>query len=259
MRILFLGNNWVGLQVLRWLRERDERLVGLVMNPPHNRKYGEEIIQASGLEDSYIFNGSQLCQTDVLEAIRALEPDIGISVLFGYILQPDFLSVFPSGCINLHPALLPYNRGTYPNVWSIVDRTPAGVTLHYMDAGVDTGDIVAQSQVPIEPVDAGATLHHKLEQECVKLFTETWALIKAGTTPRIPQDEQAGTYHRAEDVDRIDRIDLDRTYVAGELIDILRARTFPPYPGSYFLYEGRKVYLRLQLFYEEDLEQAGDR
>jgi methionyl-tRNA formyltransferase len=256
MRILFLGNNWVGWQVVRWLKEQNEQIVGLVVHPPHKRKYGDDIIRCAQVSPECIFDGSQLRLPQVLQAIEALRPDIGLSVLFGYILAPEFLNMFPYGVVNLHPAYLPYNRGKYPNVWSIVERTPAGVTLHYIDAGVDTGDIIAQRQVPIEPVDTGETLYRKLDQACIELFKDTWPLIRSGHAPRIRQCSDKATYHRTRDVERIDHIDLDRQYTARELIDIIRSRTFPPYPGAYFIHEGRKVYLRLQLLYEEELGEA---
>jgi methionyl-tRNA formyltransferase len=258
MRILFLGNNWVGWQVVRWLWEQNEQIVGLVVHPPHKRKYGDEIMRSAQVSPSHIFDGAQLRQPEVLQAIKALQPDIGLSVLFGYILRPEFLDLFPFGVVNLHPAYLPYNRGAYPNVWSIVERTPAGATLHYVDAGVDTGDIIAQRQVPIDPVDTGETLYRKLEQACIDLFRESWPLIRSGRAPRVQQDEGEGTYHRTHDVEQIDTIDLNRTYTARELTDIIRARTFSPYPGAYFIYQGRKVYLRLQLLYEEQLDEVDD-
>lgn len=253
MRILFLGNNWVGWQIAQWLKEQNEQIVGLVIHPPQKRKYGDEIIRSAQVSPEYIFDGSRLRQPEVLEAIKVLRPDVGLSVFFGYILRPDFLDLFPAGVVNLHPAYLPYNRGAYPNIWSIVERTPAGVTLHYVDAGVDTGDIIARRQVPIEPVDTGATLYRKLEQACVDLFEETWPLIRSGQASRIPQGKEEGTYHRTQDVEQIDHIDFDRAYTTRELIDVIRALTFPPYPGAYFIHEGRKVYLRLQLSYEEQL------
>jgi methionyl-tRNA formyltransferase len=253
MRILFLGNNWVGWQIVRWLREEGEQIVGLVVHPPHRSKFRDEIILGAQVSSGHIFNGSQLHQADVLNTIRSLNPDIGISVFFGYILRPNFLEIFPAGVINLHPAYLPYNRGAYPNVWSIVEDTPAGVTLHYVDDGVDTGDIIAQREIPVEPIDTGETLYRRLEKACVELFKETWPLIRSGQSPRFPQRKDEGTYHRISDIERIDRIDLERTYTAKQLIDIIRARTFPPYPSAYFEYQGRKVYLRLQLLYEDEL------
>jgi len=251
MRILYLGNNWVGWQVLKWLKKQSEEIVGLVVHPPHNQKYGSEILKAADLPSSGVFDGSELHKPEVTKAIRDLAPDIALSVLFHYILKPEFLAVFPQGIVNLHPAYLPYNRGQYPNVWSIIEGTPAGVTLHYIDVKIDTGDIIAQREVPVEPVDTGEILYRKLEQASVELFQETWPLIKEGKATRMPQSGEAGTYHLTKDVESVDKIDLDRIYIARDLINILRARTFPPYKGAYFTSNGRKVYLSLQLGYDK--------
>jgi methionyl-tRNA formyltransferase len=258
MRILFLGNNWVGWQAVRWLREQDEEIVGLVIHPPRRRKYGHEIIHSAQVSPAHVFDGSQLHQPEVLRAIEALQAETALSVFFGYILRPDFLDLYSDGVINLHPAYLPYNRGAHPNIWSIVDRTPAGVTLHYVDADVDTGDIIARRRVSIEPVDTGETLYRKLEQACLQLLKETWPLISSRRATAVPQDRRKGTYHRTRDVERIDTIDLDRTYKGRELIDVIRARTFPPYAGAYFMHQGRKVYLRLRLLYEDQLDEEDD-
>jgi methionyl-tRNA formyltransferase len=255
MRILYLGNNWVGFQVLKWLKEQGEEVIGLILHPPELRKYGEEIINISGVDSSCIFDGSLIYQTDVIETIRSLKPEIGISALFGFILRKNFLNLMPAGCVNIHPALLPYNRGAYPNVWSIIEETPSGITIHYIDECIDTGDIIAQILVPVEPVDTGESLYRKLEKAAVDLFKETWPLIRSGKVQRIAQqDREKGTYHSIKDAERVDEIFLDCTYTAKELINIIRARTFPPYPGAYFWKEGRKVYLRLQLLYEEQIK-----
>jgi len=249
MRILFLGNNWVAWQSIQWLESQGEDIVGLVIHPPETRRYGKEILHSTNVDPVCVFDGSQLREPETLRAIDALRPDMGISALFGYILSPEFLGMLPAGCVNIHPALLPYNRGAYPNVWSIVERTPAGVTLHYVDEGIDTGDIIAQHEVSVEPIDTGESLYRKLEQACVDLFRETWPLLRADQVPRKPQSLQAGTSHRTNDVIQIDEIDLNRRYTARELIDVLRARTFPPHSGAFFRHKGRKVYMRLHLEY----------
>ena len=180
-----------------------------------------------------------------------MRPDIGLSVFFGYILRPEFLDLFPSGVVNLHPAYLPYNRGAYPNVWSIIDGTPAGVTLHYIDEGIDTGDIIAQREVPIDPIDTGESLYRKLEQVCIEIFMESWPMLRANQAPRNSQPPQTGTFHRTDDVVHIDEIDLNHHYNARALINVLRARTYSRHAGAYFLHEGRKVYMRLHLEYED--------
>jgi methionyl-tRNA formyltransferase len=252
MRILFLGNNWLGWQVLRWLKDRREEIGGVVLHPPERRGYGDELVGLAGALPT--LDGSRLREPAILDSIRALNCDIAVSVLFGYILQAEFLALPPLGCINLHPSLLPYNRGAHPNVWSIIEGTPAGATLHYMDAGVDTGDIIAQRQVPVEPTDTGATLYRKLEVTSLELFSVTWPAVAAGNAPRLPQDPAAGTRHRACDLKRIDEIDLDGLCKAADLINLLRARTFMGYRGAYFRAAGRKVYVSLQLTYGDEAE-----
>ncbi|HKV41454.1 MAG TPA: formyltransferase family protein [Blastocatellia bacterium] len=254
MRILFLGNNWVGWQIASLLRERGEEVVGVVLHPEDRRRFGDEIKHAAGCSAEYIFDGSQLSNQPTIERIQRLAPEIGVSAMFGYIVRRQLLEIFSAGCINVHTSLLPYNRGAYPNVWSIVDGTPAGVTIHYMDEGVDTGDIIAQREVPVSDCDTGASLQRKLELACVELFADNWDPIKAGRSARMPQAGGLGSSHRVRDVDAIDTIDLDRHYSARELINILRARTFPPHPGAYFLNNGRRVYVRVDLIPEGKLD-----
>ncbi|MFX0200474.1 MAG: methionyl-tRNA formyltransferase [Candidatus Hodarchaeota archaeon] len=251
MRILFLGNNWVAWQTIQWLKSQGEDIVGLVIHPPETRKYGKEIVKSSKVDSARVFDGSQLRKPETLQAIKTLRPDMGVSAFFGYILTPEFLDILSAGCVNIHPALLPYNRGAYPNVWSIVEGTPAGVTLHYIDEGIDTGDIIAQHEVSVEPIDTGESLYRKLEHACVDLFRATWPLLRAGQASRKPQLLQAGTYHNTNEVIHIDEIDLDRRYTARELIDVLRARTFPPHSGAFFRHQGRRITMRLHLEYED--------
>jgi len=251
MRILFLGNNWLGWQTLKWLREQQEEIVGVAMHPEPRVKYGQEILGEVGSMGAAVLDGSRLNESSMLKEVQKRKADIAVSVLFGYILSAEFIESFPQGCINLHPALLPYNRGAYPNVWSIVTRTPAGVTLHYMDHGVDTGDVIAQQEVPVRASDTGATLYRRLEREGLELFKKCWPSIRAGTSSRRPQPVAEGSCHRARDVEKIDEIDLQRSYRAEDLINLIRARTFPPHRGAYFVHKGKKVYLQLELN-EED-------
>lgn len=252
MKVLVLANNRLGLEVLKWLRDRREVIAGLVVHRPDRRNFAEQIVAASGLGNDAIFDASRLREPAVRERIRSLEPDLGVCVLFGYVLDRAFLDAVPCRFVNLHPALLPHNRGAYPNVWSIVDRTPAGATLHFVDEGVDTGDIIAQQEVPILATDTGASLYERLEQAAFDLFRRTWPLLRAGQEPRIPQDRSAGSSHRVRDVAAIDEIDLARSYQAGALIDILRARTFPPHDGAFFRADGKKIRIRIELQAEDE-------
>ena len=252
MRIVYFGNNRLALWILRWLKEQGEELVGLVIHPPDRRRYGDEILEAAALPNDMIICGDRLKDANVIRQINELKPDIGISVLFGYILRPEIFQIFPKGCINLHPAYLPYNKGAYPNVWSIIDRTPAGVTLHFIDRGIDTGDVIAQEEIDVTAWDTGESFYLKLEKTAFNLFTKTWPNIRSGDFPRIPQTKECGSSHRVKDVEKIDRIELEKEYQARYLIDILRARTFEGYRGAYFEADGKRIYLKLSLEIEND-------
>lgn len=247
MKILFFGNNWVGWKILHFLKKRGENVVGVALHPPEKRKYGDEIVAVSGFDESEIIDGSQLSEGQTRKLIKTLNPDIGISAFYGYILKRETLDLFPKECINIHPALLPYNKGAYPNVWSILDGTPAGVTIHYIDEGIDTGDIIAQREVSVKFTDTGYKLYQKLEKASVQLFKETWPLIREGRGKRQKQDPSSGTHHYTVDVEAIDRIDLEKRYTARKLIDLLRARSHPYYPGAYIEVDEKKNFIRIEL------------
>jgi methionyl-tRNA formyltransferase len=258
MKVVALLNNRLGLKTLEWLTRQSDEVIALVVHPHEKARLRDELIQKSALPPERIFEATQLGDPAMLQRIGALGADIAVSVMFGYILQPEFLAMFSDGCVNLHPAMLPYNRGAHPNVWSIVDGTPAGATLHYVDAGVDTGDIIAQQEVRIEPEDTGETLYWRLESASLELFKVTWPVLSARRAPRRAQPKNVGTAHRVSDVKSIDCIDLDRTYTGRYLVNVLRARTFPPYRGAYFLSEGKRIFMSLSLEalpLEEELEQ----
>jgi methionyl-tRNA formyltransferase len=253
MRIVCLCNNWLGLQTLEWLKQRGENIVALIVHPPERSKYGSEILSVMQNDDCLIIPAPELKNPATLQRLGDRRPDIGVSSLFGYVLRKDFIALLPKGCINLHPAFLPYNRGAYPNVWSIVDKTPSGVTIHYIDEGIDTGDIIVQEEVPVSGTDTGASLYQKLETAMLNLFQKTWPAIREGSALRKPQNKNAGTFHRHSDVQRVDEIDLQKSYVAEDLLNAIRARTFPPYPGAFFRMDGKKIYVRLELFEESQI------
>ncbi|MBK8905702.1 MAG: formyl transferase [Anaerolineaceae bacterium] len=257
MRVIILANNWVGWYLTSWLAKYPGvKIVGLVVHPETKQKYRKEIVEAASLSSECIFDAPVLRQVATIEKIASLSADIGLSFYFGYLLKPVFLDLFPLGVVNLHPSFLPYNKGAYPNVWSIIDDTPAGTTLHYIDSGIDTGKIIAQQALAIDPKDTGKSLHEKLEKLSVRLFCETWPKIMANQVQPVPQTLDVGTVHFVKDVDQIDEIDLEKTYRAKDLVNLLRARTFPPYKGCYFLHEGRKIFIRVQLLEEEELNNA---
>ena len=251
MKIVILANNNLGLKVTRWLVQNEVSVVALVLNSPEKRSRANEIISGSRIPLDKIYEHYDLQDPETLQKIQSLGAEMAISILYGHKLDAAFLDIFPRGCINLHPSYLPFNKGAYTNVWPIIDQTTAGVTIHYMDNGIDTGPIIAQSKVEVEPVDTGYSLYQKLEKEAYDLFINSWDNIwNSKVVPHVQRCEE-GSYHSSRDVASIARIDLDRFYRAGDLINILRARTYPHYKGAYFEKDYRRIYMKLSLEYED--------
>jgi methionyl-tRNA formyltransferase len=246
VKYVYLGNNRLGYDVLQWLVQIGVPPAALVVHPRERERFRDAIVDAAALQADCVLEAPILRTPEGLAWLRAKEPDWLISVLFGYLLGPEARAVPTYGGLNLHLSLLPFNRGANPNVWSIVDATPAGVTLHYLDDGVDTGDIVAQQVVPVSPTDTGATLYGRLESAALALFQQSWPQIASGAPPRRRQPE-GGSTHRVRDLAELDRIDPNAVVRAIDLINVIRARTFQPYRGAYIELDGRRVYLSLCL------------
>jgi methionyl-tRNA formyltransferase len=189
-----------------------------------------------------------------VDALRACAPDLGILAWWPAILREPQLSIPQLGWLNTHPSLLPFNRGKHYNFWALVEEAPFGVTLHWIDGGVDSGDIAFQRPLPTTWEDTGATLYDKAQRAIVELFIESWPAISAGRIPRTPQNQSAGSFHRAAELDAASRIDLDATYRARDLLNLLRARTFRPHPSAWFTEGGAKYEVRVEITKTEDDE-----
>ncbi len=124
--------------------------------------------------------------------------DFLISYGYRYIVKTDVLDLFPQKAINLHISYLPWNRGADPNLWSFLDDTPKGVTIHYLEKGLDTGAILAQKEIVHHPDDTLRTSYERLAEIIELLFIQVWPDIRAGRQKAIPQP-QGGTSHRLRD------------------------------------------------------------
>jgi methionyl-tRNA formyltransferase len=121
-------------------------------------------------------------------------------VIHGYrlILRRPILDRLPDRVVNLHISYLPYNRGADPNLWSLLEDTPAGVSIHYVDEGVDTGDVIAQRRLELGDDETLATSYAALQAAMLELFRELWPAIRDGRCGRRPQTGP-GTSHRVAD------------------------------------------------------------
>ena len=164
-----------------------------------------------------------------------------------HILKQDIFGIPKIGVINFHPSYLPYNRGKHYNFWTIVEGTKFGVTLHFIDEGIDTGDIIFQKQIIKDWTDTGMTLYHKAKDNMITLFEESYPLIRSGKYKKIKQDSTKASFHLASELDQASRIDLEKKYTARELINLLRAKTFPPHRGAIFEDEGKEYEIQIKI------------
>jgi methionyl-tRNA formyltransferase len=124
--------------------------------------------------------------------------DFLISYGYRHIIGRKVLDLFPRRAINLHISFLPFNRGADPNLWSFLEDTPKGVTIHLLNAGLDTGDILARREVPCRHDDTLRTSYNRLTENLETLFMEIWPDIRSGQRASFPQPE-GGTSHRLRD------------------------------------------------------------
>lgn len=169
--------------------------------------------------------------------LAALKPDLFAVVAFGAILKPDLLQVPRLGAINLHGSLLPDYRGAAPVQRALWDgRSFSGVTTLWMDAGIDTGDVILQRWSPIGADDHAGTLARTLATLGAPLLAESLTLAQAGQAPRRPQDRAAGSY--AGKLTKRDG-EVDWTLDAVAVWNHQRAVT--PWPGAAAGFQGRRI------------------
>jgi len=151
----------------------------------------------------------EVIQTDDKISIQFVnENKFTFLVCYGYryILPKEILDKFLSKAINLHISYLPWNRGADPNFWSFAEDTPKGVTIHYLDEGEDTGDIIVQKEVSFDSEkDTFTTSYRKLSVAIQDLFKKNWCNIKEGTCHRQKQAGKGST-HKLEDKKRISHL-----------------------------------------------------
>ena len=172
------------------------------------------------------------------QKLKDLKPDLILVTAYGQILSEEILEIPRLGCINVHTSLLPALRGAAPIQWSIVrGMKETGVTLMYMDKGMDTGDIIVQQSVPITKEDTASSLTAKLTRSGALLLSDLTAdLLNGKTLPRRRQDPSLATM--APIIQKEDgEIDWDKDAFAADC----KVRGFEGWPGAYTYLDGAKL------------------
>jgi methionyl-tRNA formyltransferase len=186
--------------------------------------------------------------------LRSLAPDLIVVVAYGQILPPAILDLPRHGCLNVHTSLLPKYRGAAPIQWAIANgESETGVTIMKMDAGLDTGPILAQRRTPIESGDDAATLHDRLGRLGAELLLATIPDYVGGKIQPQPQPAE-GVSHAPKIKKEDGRIDW--SLPAQSIVNRLRA--FTPWPGAFTFLPAEPKPQLLKIWKAEAVEKSGE-
>jgi len=239
-RIIFFGTPIFAIPTLKNLLQGPDEVVAVVTQPDREKGRGRKVIP-SPVKELALQHGLTLLQPEKVreegfqEKIKSLQPELFVVLAYGQILPRFLLQIPKYGAVNVHASLLPKYRGAAPIAWAILKgERVTGVTTIMMDEGMDTGDILLQTEIPIGEEETSETLHDRLALLGAKLLLETVSGMKAGNVHPIPQDHLKVTY--APPLKKEDgRIDWSKE---GKEID-RQVRALNPWPGAFTEWNGK--------------------
>jgi methionyl-tRNA formyltransferase len=217
-------------------------VIGVVTQPDKEKGRGRTI-SFSPVKELAIKYGCTVYQPvkvrdeSFLQTVKELAPEAIIVAAFGQILPKTLLDMPPYGCINVHASLLPKYRGAAPIQYSILEgEEETGITIMYMDDGIDTGDMILQARTPISPDETGGSLYEKLAVIGADLLIEALEKIKNNTAERIHQNNEQSTYVKmiTKEMGK-----LDFTWPAIKLERWIRG--MDPWPSAYTYLDGKTL------------------
>ena len=230
-----MGTPDFSVGALKALAENGYEIAGVVTQPDKPRGRGKASamtpVKEAALELGLtVYQPSRVREQSFMDTVRALNPDVIVVSAFGQIIPKALLELPRYGCVNIHASLLPKYRGAAPIQWAVMDGEPvSGVTIMQMDEGLDTGDMLAKTEVPLEPDETGGSLFDKLSRAGAELLIRTLPALEQGTlTPEKQPLESPTAYARM--IRKEDgRIDWN---LEAEAIE-RRIRGLNPWPSAY--------------------------
>ncbi|MFC1780895.1 formyltransferase family protein [Planctomycetota bacterium] len=253
LRLAVFADKEVGYRTLEFLKRfYAEDLVAVFLSE------GSEIrcrVIELGIDRNSIFSNAVLYNKNTINLLQNLRLDYILLAWWPYIIKGQILSIPKKGVLNFHPSFLPYNRGKHYNFWTLVEDTPFGVSIHFVDEEIDSGDIVFQKRVEKNWEDTGESLYQKAQQAMIELFAENYKNLVANKFTRITQNPGTGSFHYAKELEPASKINLNTVYSVKDLLNLLRARVFPPYPSCWLYNKKRKfnVIVKVKQIHQDQL------
>jgi len=236
MRIALIGQAAFGEKVLRALVDAGEELAVVYMPPDPPGGKGNSFREAAAARDIPVRRPARMRDPEVLEDYKTFGADLNVMAFVTDIVPPTILNHPPLGTIQYHPSLLPRHRGASAINWAVINgETKTGLSIFWPDEGLDTGPVLLQKEVAIEPDDTIGTVYfNKLFTLGVEALVESVQLVKAGEAPRIVQDLWQGEYEPI-----CKRMVIDWMYPVGVVYNVIRGCN--PSPGAVTTFDGQEI------------------
>lgn len=250
-----MGTPNIAIPILDMLIKKTN--VVLVVTKPDKEVGRKRILEASPVKKLALQNNIEVFQPikvkDNFKRIEELKPDLIITCAFGEIISEEILNIPRLGSLNIHASLLPKYRGASPIQTAILNgEEVTGVTLMYMDKGMDTGDIISQREVAIEDNDNAGTIHDKISMVGRDLLEDELPHIMKGENKRIKQNNNLATYTKM--ITREDeKLDFNKPYM--EVFNKVRALS--PFPLAYFVLNNVEIKVIKARFNENNNAKPG--
>ena len=243
MRIVFMGTPDFAVGTLEALVASGHQVEGVFTQPdkPVGRKQELRPTAVKAAADKIglpVYQPARIRNPENLEILKRLDPEVIVVVAYGQLIPQSILELPEYGCLNVHASLLPAYRGAAPIQWAVLNgEKTSGVTIMQMDAGLDTGDMLSQTEITLDPQETGGSLFERLSRAGAGLLVETLPKLQAGELhPRKQPKESTTAYARMiEKKDGI--IDWNRT---ARQIDC-QIRGLNPWPSAFTGLEGRQL------------------
>lgn len=244
MRIVFMGTPDFSVPALKALVEAGHEVAAVVTQPDKPKGRGKEVqmtpVKIQALEYGIpVYQPKRVKTPEFVEVLKELNPEVIVVIAFGQILSKEILDLPKYGCVNIHASLLPKYRGAAPIQWAVIDgEKETGVTTMMMDVGLDTGDMMEKTVIPIDEKETGGSLHDKLSSAGGPLILSTLEKLEKGTLTRTPQTEE-GTCYAKMLTKSLGEIDWNLPAVSIERL----IRGLNPWPSAYTFFKGKTLKL----------------
>ena len=242
MRIVYMGSPDFAVRPLEALIGAGHEIAAVITQPDRPKGRGGKV-QFTPVKDAALAHNLPVMQparvneAEVVAEIAALKPDILVVVAFGQLLKKPLLELAPYGAVNIHGSLLPYYRGAAPIHWALINgEKETGVTIMYMDEGMDTGDMIASMQMPIFDNYNVGDVYEKLSDMGAELLLQSLQDMKTGVARRTPQNHAIATYAPLLKKEH-EEIHWERT--AEEVHNHIRGMY--PFPTVHTVYGGKRL------------------